>query len=127
MNKSGPTVLKKSKKSKAIKKGTNIGEIKRLSAPEISQAKKKNPKNFDPYYNIGQPFTKFESALDIPVRSIEGKMHRGIRDAFPGKKLYLIVNVASKCGLTKKNYAFLKKIHELYKGLGLEILAFPCN
>ncbi|CAI9094642.1 OLC1v1030417C1 [Oldenlandia corymbosa var. corymbosa] len=46
--------------------------------------------------------------------------------SFKGKVL-LIVNVASKCGLTSSNYTELSHIYEKYKGQGFEILAFPCN
>ncbi|XP_043718304.1 probable phospholipid hydroperoxide glutathione peroxidase [Telopea speciosissima] len=42
-------------------------------------------------------------------------------------KVLLIVNVASKCGLTKSNYTELTKLYEKYRDQGLEILAFPCN
>lgn len=45
---------------------------------------------------------------------------------FKGKVL-LIVNVASKCGLTTSNYSELSHIYEKYKTQGFEILAFPCN
>lgn len=38
-----------------------------------------------------------------------------------------IVNLASKWGLTKKNYAQLAQLHESYKEHGLRILGFPCN
>jgi glutathione peroxidase len=38
----------------------------------------------------------------------------------------LIVNVASKCGLTPQ-YAGLEKIHEQYKDRGFSVLGFPCN
>ncbi|XP_038688001.1 probable glutathione peroxidase 8 [Tripterygium wilfordii] len=42
-------------------------------------------------------------------------------------KVLLIVNVASKCGMTNSNYAELNQLYEKYKDQGLEILAFPCN
>ncbi|KAK3434366.1 hypothetical protein EUGRSUZ_D01856 [Eucalyptus grandis] len=42
-------------------------------------------------------------------------------------KVLLIVNVASKCGLTNSNYTELNQLYERYKDKGLEILAFPCN
>lgn len=45
---------------------------------------------------------------------------------FKGKVL-LIVNVASKCGLTTSNYKELSHVYEKYKTQGFEILAFPCN
>eukprot|EP00268_Persea_americana_P051512 TRINITY_DN569_c0_g1_i5.p1 TRINITY_DN569_c0_g1~~TRINITY_DN569_c0_g1_i5.p1 ORF type:complete len:125 (+),score=27.21 TRINITY_DN569_c0_g1_i5:378-752(+) len=42
-------------------------------------------------------------------------------------KVLLIVNVASKCGLTNSNYTELAQLYEKYKNQGFEILAFPCN
>jgi glutathione peroxidase len=41
-------------------------------------------------------------------------------------KALLIVNVASKCGLTPQ-YAGLEKIHEQYEGRGFSVLGVPCN
>jgi glutathione peroxidase len=38
----------------------------------------------------------------------------------------LIVNVASKCGLTPQ-YAGLEQLHRTYKDRGLTVLGFPCN
>lgn len=42
-------------------------------------------------------------------------------------KVLLIVNVASKCGLTNSNYPKLTELYTKYKSKGFEILAFPCN
>lgn len=39
----------------------------------------------------------------------------------------IIVNVASKWGLTSVNYTELVQLHEKYEANGLRILAFPCN
>jgi glutathione peroxidase len=41
-------------------------------------------------------------------------------------KVLLIVNVASKCGLTPQ-YKALEAIQEKYKDKGFTVLAFPCN
>lgn len=41
-------------------------------------------------------------------------------------KVVLIVNVASKCGLTPQ-YESLQTMYDKYKEKGLVILAFPCN
>jgi glutathione peroxidase len=44
---------------------------------------------------------------------------------FSGKAV-LIVNVASRCGLTPQ-YETLEKVHERYKDRGFTVLGVPCN
>ncbi|CAH2077318.1 unnamed protein product [Thlaspi arvense] len=61
---------------------------------------------------------------DFTVKDIDGKDVS--LDKFKGKPL-LIVNVASRCGLTSSNYSELSQLYEKYKNQGFEILAFPCN
>ncbi len=60
---------------------------------------------------------------DIPVNKITGEP-ASLGD-FKGKVL-LVVNVASKCGLTPQ-YEALEKVYEQYKGQGLVITGFPAN
>ncbi len=63
------------------------------------------------------------SFYDVPLRDIDGK--DASLAAYKGKVL-LIVNVASKCGLTPQ-YEALQKLQDKYKDKGFTVLAFPCN
>jgi glutathione peroxidase len=60
---------------------------------------------------------------DIALNRIDGSATR--LGEFRGKVL-LIVNVASKCGLTPQ-YEGLERLYDAKRGQGLEILGFPCN
>jgi glutathione peroxidase len=64
-----------------------------------------------------------ETLYDIPVKRIDGTSTR--LDAFRGKVL-LVVNVASKCGLTPQ-YTGLEKLYQDKRAQGLEVLGFPAN
>jgi glutathione peroxidase len=63
------------------------------------------------------------SVYDTPIDALDGT---------PGQlaeqegKVTLMVNVASKCGLTPQ-YEGLEKIHERYVDKGFSVLGFPCN
>jgi glutathione peroxidase len=60
---------------------------------------------------------------DIPVTTIDGK------DTNLGEykdKVLMLVNVASKCGLTPQ-YTALEKLYEENRDKGFEVLGFPAN
>jgi glutathione peroxidase len=63
------------------------------------------------------------SIYHIPVRKITGEP--ASLAEFKGKVL-LIVNVASKCGLTPQ-YEALEKVYEKYRDRGLVVAGFPAN
>ena len=60
---------------------------------------------------------------EIPVRRIDGR--ETTLAEFEGKTL-LVVNVASKCGLTPQ-YEGLESLYKEYKDQGFEVLGFPAN
>src|SRR6476469_3956782 len=60
---------------------------------------------------------------EIPVRRIDGT--ETTLSEFQGRAL-LLVNVASKCGLTPQ-YEGLESLYKQYKDRGLEVLGFPAN
>ncbi len=63
------------------------------------------------------------SLYDIPLRTLSGE-DASLAD-HKGKAL-LLVNVASKCGLTPQ-YTGLERLHEAYADRGFAVLGFPCN
>lgn len=63
------------------------------------------------------------SIYDIPLTRITGEA--GSLSDYRGKVL-LVVNVASKCGLTPQ-YDALEKLYTRFKDSGLAVLGFPAN
>ncbi|XP_068146941.1 uncharacterized protein Gpxl [Drosophila tropicalis] len=59
------------------------------------------------------------AVLDTFGRTVKLKRYMG--------HVLLIVNIASLCGLTDKQYAGLAQLRETYEADGLRILNFPCN
>ena len=62
--------------------------------------------------------------LDVPIARLDGTPDtaRGIA----GPKVALVVNVASRCGLTPQ-YAGLERLQERYGDAGLAVVGVPCN
>ena len=60
---------------------------------------------------------------DLPINTLEGSPDMLSEQK---GKVTLVVNVASKCGLTPQ-YTGLEKIHEKYADRGFSVLGFPCN
>ncbi len=63
------------------------------------------------------------SIYDIPVKTLAGE--DSSLGAFAGKTL-LVVNVASKCGLTPQ-YTALEELHARLAPRGFAVVGFPCN
>lgn len=64
-----------------------------------------------------------ETVYDFTVKKANGDT-QSLRD-FEGKPM-LIVNTASKCGLTPQ-FKGLQELYDQYQEKGLEILGFPCG
>ncbi len=60
---------------------------------------------------------------EIPLKTIDGEETN--LGEYKGEVL-LVVNVASKCGLTPQ-YEGLQKLYDEYNGKGFEVLGFPAN
>jgi glutathione peroxidase len=60
---------------------------------------------------------------DIPIHTLQGD-DSSLGD-FAGKTL-LVVNVASKCGLTPQ-YEGLERLQKTYGDRGFSVVGFPCN
>jgi len=64
-----------------------------------------------------------KTIYDFQVKKANGEI-QSLKE-YEGKTL-LIVNTASKCGLSPQ-FEGLQKLYEQYKAQGLEILGFPCD
>lgn len=64
------------------------------------------------------------SILDTPIARLDGTT--GTLADLTGGSPALLVNVASKCGLTPQ-YAGLESLHEQYADRGFAVVGLPCN
>ena len=62
--------------------------------------------------------------LDLPIARLDGTATT--LGELTGGKLALLVNVASKCGLTPQ-YAGLEQLQETYGERGFTVVGLPCN
>ena len=61
---------------------------------------------------------------DIPIGRLDGTP--STLGEITGGQPALVVNVASKCGLTPQ-YTALEQVHEEYAGRGFTVVGIPCN
>src|SRR5947209_12352593 len=68
--------------------------------------------------------TPTADVLDVPIARLDGTPStlRGI----VGPNAALVVNVASRCGLTPQ-YTALEQLQETYADAGLTVVGVPCN
>jgi glutathione peroxidase len=64
------------------------------------------------------------SILDAPLARLDGTP--ATLGEITGRRPALLVNVASRCGLTPQ-YAGLEQLHEKYAGAGFTVVGLPCN
>ena len=57
----------------------------------------------------------YQSLFDIPAVDIDGNQIKNLGDILQGKKCIMVVNVASKWGLTDKTYTQMVKLHKEYR------------
>ena len=73
--------------------------------------------------NSDQDAKKAPAALSFKMNSLDGK--EVDLSKYEGK-VVLVVNVASKCGLTPQ-YEQLQALHDKFAEQGLAVIGFPCN
>lgn len=66
-------------------------------------------------YNGIPDHFKDKTIFDFKVNALTNEANEVSLSEYKGKKAYLVVNVASKCGLTERNYSELQDIYEKYR------------
>jgi glutathione peroxidase len=69
------------------------------------------------------PSAKVSGMWNVPIKTLQGQPTK-LAD-YKGKAL-LVVNVASKCGLTPQ-YTALEELQKKYAAKGFTVIGFPCN
>jgi glutathione peroxidase len=64
-----------------------------------------------------------KNPAEIPIKTLDGKATTLKEQK---ARVMLVVNVASKCGLTPQ-YDALEKLQRKYKDKGFSVIGFPCN
>lgn len=85
-----------------------------------------DPKNLPPAGTAPPATTmtkELEAMWDAPIKTLQGKDTKLAE--MKGKAL-LLVNVASKCGLTPQ-YTTLEALQKKYAAQGFTVVGFPCN
>jgi glutathione peroxidase len=74
--------------------------------------------------DMNAPETPVADALDVPISRLDGTPTT-LREIV-GPNAALVVNVASRCGLTPQ-YTALERLQETYADAGLTVVGVPCN
>ncbi|MFN7294564.1 MAG: glutathione peroxidase, partial [Lysobacteraceae bacterium] len=74
---------------------------------------------------IGMAGTASAGVLDHSYRRLAGQEQVNLAETYRGQ-VVLIVNTASKCGLTPQ-YEGLEAMHQKYAAKGFAVLGFPSN
>ena len=89
-------------------------------------AKAADPANLPPPGKAPPPITitkELDPMWDAKIKTLQGKDTKLAE--YKGKAL-LLVNVASKCGLTPQ-YSTLEALQHKYEAKGFTVIGFPCN
>jgi len=70
---------------------------------------------------------KQKTFFECSSTKLDGTKVDSIKDLVGDAKAVLVVNVASKWGVTKRDYTQLVQMYKDLNSKGLEIIAFPCN